>query len=234
MSVFTPISIVVLAMLIMASLQLTPGVLILFYHYALGRFSKAKASRLVLFFVLGAETISACLFLFSFYIAYIFFFQHSPISNVLTYVATGILFSLSFASFFFYFRRGSGTKLFIPRDFARALDHNARTVSTASDAFALGVFSNTCELIFTLPLYLITSVELMQLDVDLFLSHLLTLLYIVVPVIPLLITRWRFQSGHNLVDLQKSRTKNKPFTRLILSFSYLTIAIIILCFRINF
>ena len=234
MNVLTSLGIVFLAMVIMASLQLTPGVLMLFYHYALGRYSKHKASRLTLFYILGVETISACLFLSSYYLAYTFFFHNFSSGNIVTYIATGILFALAFASFFFYYRHGSSTSLFIPRDFAKALDHNAKTIKTPSDAFALGAFSCTCELAFTLPLYLITSIELMQLDINPVSNHLLTLLYIVFPIVPLLITRWRFQSGHNLAELQRARVKNKTFTRIILSLSYLTIAILILLFRVNF
>ena len=206
----------------------------LFYHYALGKFTKSKASRLTLFFILGVETISACLYLSSFYFAFTFFFHNSYTNNIIAYIAAGIMFALAIASFFFYFRPGSGTKLFIPRNFADALDHYAKTVNRPSDAFALGAFSCTCEITFTLPLYIITAIELMQIDIAPIASHILTLLYIVIPIIPLLIMRWRFWSGHNLADLQRSRTHSKAFTRLILSFSYLAIAILILCFRITF
>ena len=62
MNVFASIGIVLLAMLIMASLQLVPGVFALFFHYALGKHSLKKASGLGLFFILDAEIISAFLF----------------------------------------------------------------------------------------------------------------------------------------------------------------------------
>ena len=234
MSVFIPVGIVILAMLIMIFLQLSPGIYALFYHYASGKYSKKRTSDLGMFFILGAETIAACLFLCCYYFAYILFIgQSRPETGIFAWIAAGILIVLAFCSFFFYFRPGTGTKLFIPRNFATSLDHQAKTVKTRSDAFALGAFSGTCELIFTLPLYVITAIEIMEMNTEYFSSNLLTIIYILTPTIPLFIIRWLFHSGRNLSDIIKLRIKDKHFTRFILAFCYLTIAILIICFRIN-
>lgn len=219
-------------MLIMGSFQLTPGVFALFYHYALGKYSKPKASYLSLFFILGSEIITTCLYLSIFYLTCIFFFDDlHPETSILFWTIAGILIALGIISFFFYYRRGSGTKLFIPRRYATALDLSARSAKNRSDAFMLGALSGTCELVFTLPLYLVTCVEIMKMDAAGFSSNLLTIIYILTPVIPLFFIRWKFQSGHNLADVQRSREHDKNFTRLILSFCYITIAILIICFR---
>ncbi len=232
MSIFISLGIVILAMLIMGSFQLTPGVFALFYHYALGRFSKPKASYLSLFFILGAEIITTCLYLSIFYLTCIFFFDNlHPETTILFWTIAGILIALGLISFFFYFRRGKGTKLFIPRKYAKALDQNAKSVKTRSDAFMLGALSGTCELVFTLPLYLVTCVEIMKMGAEGFSSNLLTIIYILTPVITLFLLRWKFQSGHNLADIQRSREHDKTFTRLILSFCYILIAVLIICFR---
>lgn len=232
MSVFISLGIVVLSMLIMASLQLTPGVFALFYHYALGQFSKAKASYLSLFFILGAEIVTTCLYLSIFYLTCVFFFDNlHPETSILFWAIAGILIALGIISFFFYFRRGSGTKLFIPRKYATALDRNAKSVKTRSDAFMLGALSGTCELLFTLPLYVVTCIEIMRMGAEGFASNFLTIIYILIPVIPLLFIRWKYQSGLNLADIAKSRVHDKTFTRFILAFSYILIAILIICFR---
>lgn len=235
MSFFIPLGIVILAMLIMGSLQLVPGVFALFYHYSLGKYSKKQASILSLYFILGAEVVAACLFLSCFYLAYVFFFGFArPETSFFAYFIAGILIALGIMSLCFYFRRGSGTRLFIPRKTAVALDYSARTAKTRSDAFMLGALSGTYELVFTLPLYILTAVEIMEMNVDYFPSNLLTIVYILVPTIPLFFIRWRFQTGHNLADIMKSRTRDKTFTRFILAFSFFTIAILIICFRIRF
>ena len=232
MSIFISLGIVILAMLIMGSFQLTPGVFALFYHYALGKYSKAKASYLSLFFILGTEIITTCLFLSIFYLTCIFFFDNlHPETSILFWTLAGILAALGFISFFFYFRRGKGTKLFIPRKFAKALDACAKSAKTRSDAFMLGALSGTCELVFTLPLYLVTCVEIMKMGAEGFSSNLLTIIYILTPVFSLFFLRWKFQAGHNLADIQRSREKDKTFTRILLAICYILIAVLIICFR---
>ena len=191
MGIITPIGIVILAMVIMASLQLVPGIFALFYHYALGKFSKKQASILSLYFILGAEVIAACLFLSSFYLTYVFFFGFAKAEvNYLALIIAGILIALAFFSFFFYYRKGSGTRLFIPYKYARAIDQSAKTAKTRSDAFMLGAVSGTYELIFTLPLYLLTAIEIMEMNINYHFNNILTVLYIIAPIIPLLFIRW--------------------------------------------
>ena len=220
-------------MVIMASLQLQPGVFALFYHYASGKYSKTRTSDLTIFFILGAETAAACLFLCSYYITNLFFFyQFQPETSFFAWIIAGILITLSITSLIYYFRPGPGTKLFISRKYAKNLNAHARIAKSRSDAFILGALSGIYELPFTLPLYFITSIEIIEMTTESFSGHLLTLLYIITPIIPLLIIRWRFQTGHNLADIERSRVKDKKFIRIILSLSYLSIAILFIYFRI--
>lgn len=221
-------------MLIIAFLQLQPGVFMFLCHYTAGKYSKSRASLLTLFFILGVETSSACLFLCSYYIANMFFlYNFRPDTSIFAWISAGILIALAFASLFCYFRPGRGTQLFIPRRFAAALDHSARFTASRSDAFILGAFSGLCELVFTLPLYIITCVEIIITSVDFPPSFLLALFYILVPTIPLFFIRWSFKSGRNLADIQRARVHNKPFVRTLLFFSYLAIAALIIFFRIT-
>ena len=220
-------------MLIMASLQLQPGVFALFYHYASGKFSKARTSDITLFFILGVETSTALLFLSVFYVSNaLFLYQFRPETGFFTWIIIGILIALTFISSIFYYRSGPGTRLFISRKCADNLNTHARTAKTRSDAFTLGALSSICELPFTLPLYIITSIEITETSILTFPSYLLILFYILVPTIPLFIIRWRFQTGYNLANIERSRIKNKNFTRLILSFSYFAIAALLIYFRI--
>ena len=232
MGVFTSLGIVIVAMVIMGSLQLSPGIFALFYHYASGKFSKKKTAHLAFFFILGIEVLSACIFLFSHYAVYALFIgQSNPLDSILYWAIAGILLALSGASFFFYFRRGSGTKLFIPREYARSLNNYAKSVKDPIDAFTLGAFSTICELLFTLPLYLVTALELMRMDTEFFTSPLLTVIYIIVPTIPLFIMRLQFKNDYNLADIQRTRVKDKNFTRITLGVCYFSVAILIIFFR---
>ena len=235
MNVFASIGIVVLAMLIMASLQLVPGVFALFFHYTLGKHSLKQTSNLSLFFILGSEIISAFLFISAFYISYVLFLNDlNPRNNVLTWIFIGIFIALSIACFFFYFKNphSKDTELFIPRRLARNLNSRARYAKTPSDAFTLGALSNICELPITLPLYIITATEIMYMHTEYFADNAMTILYILVSTIPLIHIYYRFHIGQNLAIIQRSRVKDKSFTRFVISLSFLTIAILIICFRI--
>ena len=234
MSVFVSVGIVILAMLVMIFLQLLPGVFAVFCHYAYGKYSKKRASDLGLFFILGAETIAACLFLSCYFITYVLFIGNArPETGIFAWIAIGVLVVLAAVSFFFYYRKGSGSRLFIPRHIAKALDENAKKVKTRSDAFTLGALAGTYELAFTLPLYIVTAVEIMEMNTEYFSSNLLTVLYILTPTVPLFVVRWMFQTHHNLADIMRARVKDKNFTRLMLAICYITIAILIIYHRIN-
>ena len=223
-------------MLIMASLQLIPNSFALFYHYASGKYSHKKASTLSLFFILGAEIISVCLFISAFYLSYLVFLNDlSPRNNILAWIFVGILISLSIISFFFYYRsnHSKSTELFIPRSIAKTIHLRARTIKAPSDAFVLGALVNVCELFLTLPLYIITSTEIMCMHTEYPADDFMTVLYIITPIIPLFFTYFSFQTGHNLADIHRNHVKDKTFHRLIISSSYLTIAILLICFRMS-
>lgn len=236
MNVLASIGIVILAMVIMASLQLIPGVFALFFHYAIGKYSLRKASTLSLFFILGTEIISALLFISAFYVSYTLFLNDlNPRNNVLTWIFIGIFIALSIACLFFYFRHPHSkedTELFIPRKLAYSLNSRAKSIRTPSDAFVLGALSNICELPITLPLYIITATEIMYMHTEYFADDLMTILYILASTIPLIHLYYSFRLGRNLATIQRTRIKDKIFHRFTISLSFLTIAILIICFRI--
>lgn len=233
MSFFISLGIIILAMLIMSCLQLQSGIFALLYHYTSGKYSKKRASDLTLFFILGVETAAACLFLFSFYASnLLFLFQLHPETSFVAWIIIGVLIALSLTSLFCYFRPEAGTKLFISRKHAKLLDYQARQTKSRSNSFILGILTGIHELPFTLPLYIITSIEIAELSINPFLKNIFTILYILAPTIPLFIIRWKFQIGQNLADIQKSRSKNKTFVRTILCSCYIVIAILFICFRI--
>lgn len=233
MSIITSIGIIVLAMLILALLQATPAIFMLFSHYAYGRFSKAKTSDFVLFFILGVETVNTFIFLAIFYLSSILFLEEPNLeTNIFAWILSGILIAMGIATFFTYFRRGSGTKLFIPRKYARALDTTARSIKSRSDSFVLGVYAGSCELAFSLPLFIAVSFAEVNLDIQNLVNIPLILLFVLSPVIPLFILYWKFASGHNLAEIQRFRVKNKSFIRFFLSICYIFLATLIICTRI--
>lgn len=233
MSVFIPLAVLALSILIMTFLNLTPGIYALFCHYCYGKYNEKKTQDFTFFFILGAEIVASCLFLSTYLLVAIVIADFPrTIINYFAWVLIGLFIALAIASLFFYFRPGNGTRLFIPRKIANSYNYNAKNAKTRSDAFCLGALSGIPELLFTLPLYIVTSSEILKMSNSHPASSLLTILYIVIPIVPLFIMRFNYRHGHNLADIERSRVHDKNFTRVIMCISYLLIATIIICFRI--
>lgn len=229
MSIFTSFGIIIISMLILGLLQLVPGIFALFSHYALGKFSKAKASDFALFFILGVEVISACFFLSTYFLMSILLIDNAVFENgQLAWGFAGLLIALAVFCLIFYYRRGKGSKLFIPRTYSEAIDHNAKTVKNRSGAFLLGLLSSSCELILTLPLYLIVAVQILKIESLGLPANLIAIVFILAPIVPLFFTYWQYRYGYNLADIMKRRSKIKPFIRITLSICYSILAILII------
>ena len=229
MSVFTSLGILIIAMLIMALLQLVPGVFLLFRHYASGKYSARKASDLALFFILGVETAVVIIFLSLYFIITAISATIIDFNNEYYYWFMSTIFVIiCFAILFCYYRKSTGTKLFISRSLAHKLDHKARTAKSRSDAFMLGITSIIPEIIFTLPLFIISITSITSVVAESVLRSGLIILFAISAILPLIIYNIAFTTNHHLASFIKFRFKNKTFIRLIISFLYLSLSIIII------
>ena len=235
MSIITSLGIIVLAVLIMASLQLSPGVFAFFYHYVLGKFSKRKASDLTLFFIIGAEIINALIFLAVYFLLSFFMLGNFGLKNdIFSYALIGVFSVLAIICFFFYYRRGSGTQLFIPRSYAKGLDRVANSTNSRKEAVLLGTLAGSYELVFTLPLFIIVATIALEFSISHLPANLIAILFVVSPLLPLFIIRWQYQSGHNLAEIIRLRIKNKIFIRSMLTLCFFLIAVLIIYYKANF
>ena len=216
-------------MLIMAFLQLVPGVFSLFLHYTSGKYSKLKASDLAVFFILGAETFSVLNLLF-FYVVLsgspgLYSVINSPIFS---WIMAGIIAALGILILVLYFRRKSKTELFISRRLAGCLKTKTINAKTRSDAFVLGFTVAIPELIFTLPLYLLAVIEIMQFGTTTINRSVMVILFAIVTILPLLILHSASAMGRTLADTLRFRIRNQPFFRISLSVFYFLIATLII------
>ena len=218
-------------MVIQAFLQLTPGVFSIFYHHALGKTSAKKADDASLSFILGTEILTAIIFLIIYII--ISFVVTDKITDSNIYMATlaGIFIAESVITFFFYFRKNSkkkeqSTKTFLPRFIAQNLIINAKKAKNRSDTITLGIVTTACELVFTLPLYIIISTEILNLGLRYGFVYIIA--YIIIATVPLFVIRTAFRTDHNLAEIQRFRVNKKFWVKLVLSISYLLIAILII------
>lgn len=204
-------------------MQLTPGVFSIFYHYALGKKSSKKADDLSLYFVLGAETFVAVMWM-AFYVAFYWLLQHVNIGGYefLPWTIAGIFVAEAVVMAFFYYRKGKMTELFISRKMAKGLAERARNVKKRSDAFVLGFAPGLLELVFLLPVYAVATYKLI--DTTVLLKGPMIILAIIVAVVPYLIIRWMYRTDHNLAEIERKRVKMKGAIRVLMVLFYLGLA----------
>ena len=230
MDVFTPLGIVLMSMLILAFLQLEPGIFALFSHYARGKFPAQKRALLTTFYMLGAETIAAILFICCLlFVNLLFYYVFRPENSFLIWIAAGILFALALVCLLCYYRPGAGSQLFIPRHAADALRHYAHHANSRSDAFALGALTGILEIPFTLPLFAISAISIIELATAWFPNLFLGLFVILAPLLPLVIIRLKYRAGYHLADFMRARVRAKSFVRLLLCFAYTALAVLFIC-----
>ena len=191
----------------------------LFYHYVFGKNSRKKADNFSSYFILGSAVAVGALICLAFFLTI-----DSPI---LRWILSGILVALGIVSLFFYFRRGRGTSLFLPRKGARSLIATAKNIKSPSDAFMLGAMCELPELIFSLPLYVAIAVGIGGFT-DGSMRTCLALVVVLCNLLPLFTMWGLFKNHRNLADIQRMRAKNKSFCRLFMAGCYFVLAAILI------
>lgn len=216
------------------SLKAISGIFGYFYHYASGKYSARKVSDLSIFFIIGAETLPAVIFVILNFIFSSFTFTNlDPTSNLFLLPLAGLLFALAIAFFFFYFQKSKGTKLFIPRSTATTFMTNAQKIKFRSDAFILGFTAGLPELIFTLPLYFIVLTKISESFILPSICAPILLFFILLTISPLFYLYAYFRQGNNLANFARLRAKNKTFFRFFVSSLYLSLAILLIIFEVS-
>lgn len=231
MSVLTTVGILLLVALIMVFLKLIPGVFLLFLHYASGKYSKRKLDKLSLSFILGAGIFTAVMLILACIILSAFSKIFDDFYNILTWAIAGVFVVLGVVFPLCYYRKGKGTRLFISRNLAEKTRIKAKNTKKCSDVFLLGFFTGTLEVLFTAPLYVMISSEIMQSNDPRVLTSLVLVMILSVVILPIAIY-YRFNAGLNLADFERMREKNKNFFRFLISFCYLMLAVLLITFRI--
>jgi len=208
MDSISSIAVVAFAALIHASFQLSVSVLTLLGGHSIGSLmSRKKTVRLISGYVMGAGVMTLLTLSFvAFLLLHIF---GTDVPLVVWSVACGIAFGVGIAVWLFYYRKGFGTPLWIPRSFARHLTARSKQTSQSVEAFSLGLTSVAAELIFILPTTVLAALILIELPGVWQLIG--VLVYSIISLSGLLIV-WAFiGSGKSLSRVQKWRETNKRF-----------------------
>ena len=213
MELFSSLAIIAVAGLIHASFQLSVSVLTLLSSHTIGK--KRSHKRLVILsnsFTLGVAVMTILLLSFTAVLMqYIASFLSSL--TIVWVVCCGLLAGLGVAVWFFYYRRGPGTSLWIPRQFARYLIHRSKATKEGTEAFALGLTSVVSELLFIFVPIVVSALLLINLPLQWQFVGLAV--YGVTSLLSLIIVNSLIGSGHSISRIQKWREANKGFLQFV-------------------
>ncbi len=210
----TALSVIALAALIHASFQLgVSAVTLLSSHSAGKKVAAKKTSRLVGAFLLGTLTITTLLLAALLYAVLLHLEVLWQTPRTLWTIVCGILAGLGVAVWGFYYRRGAGTPLWIPRAFARFLTNRIRSTSLGVEAFSLGLTTVIAELPFIAAPLFTAVLALVYLPPHLQIISILG--YILVASSGSIIIAILTGSGHSISRIQHWREANKRFLQFV-------------------
>lgn len=209
MDLISSIIVIIFAALIHASFQLSVSVLTLLSGHTIGaRRSHAKVLHMTTSFVLGAATMTTLILSFI-TLSLIEIFGDNAIPTFVWAGVCGLMFGIAVLIWIFYYRRGKGTMLWIPRSFARFLSDRTKSAKSGAEAFSLGLSSVLAEMLFIIAPISISALVILQLP-D-YWSIIGSFIYIIVSLLSLITVWVLIGSGHNLSSFQKWRESNKYF-----------------------
>ena len=228
MEIATSFSVIVLAALTHATLQLGLGGLLLLYHASLGKHIRKRTKSLASSYVAG---VGMLVFLMLAAICFIIdrLFDQSLTEFWLS-VLVAVLLSLAMVVWGFYYRLGKNTELWLPRVIAKFIDSRAKVTNSNTEAFSLGALTGFAEMPFSLVLMVVAANNVLALS---FLHQLLGIaLYTIIVIMPFVVLRVTIRNGQTVVDIQKWRVKNKIFFRILSGVSFAVLALFILAFEV--
>jgi len=192
-----------------ASFQLGVSMLTLLSSHAIGAGKRhAQVLRLELGYTLGAITMTAGLLAFLTYVISSLFTIVTPLHWAMM---AGLLGGSGIAVLLFYYRRGKGTMLWLPRGFIEFASSRAKKTRNSFEAFAIGSAMVVAELPFLLAPLVLIAFLLHGAPGN---QHLLAIAgYSVLACLPLLIMTSLISGGHKISSLQRWRENNKVFLR---------------------
>ncbi|HYG83324.1 MAG TPA: hypothetical protein VD907_00410 [Verrucomicrobiae bacterium] len=208
MYIWLIVALVGFAALLHAGFQLGVSLLMLLSSHSIGAKRPATTTaKLVLAYLLGVVVTTALLFSALGYFATLFFSAYQPAVTWLIIAALNV--TIGGSVMLFYFRKGTGTELWLPRKFAEYLVKRAKAARQAEEAFTLGVMSVLTEIGFIIaPL----SVAVLAVASLTGWEQLVGLIgYVLLASLPLLIIAGLIGAGHKVSGLQRWREQNKRF-----------------------
>lgn len=223
-----PFSEVFLAAVIHATLQLSLGALLLLYHASLGKHVRKKTRFLVDSYISGLGTLVFLSLGTIIFILDRYFGKPLYIEELVIVVC--MLVALAIMAWFFYYKRGKSTELWLPRSVARFIDKRAKLTNSNTEAFSLGLLTSLAEMPFTLVLLVVAANSIMVLPA--MYQILAVAMYTVITIIPPIVLRLAIRKGQTVVNIQRWRVKHKTFFRLLTGAGFLALAFFLYTFEV--
>lgn len=128
-----------------------------------------------------------------------------------TAIPLGIAPLVAIVTVLFYYRRGRGTRLWLPRPAADYITTRAKRTRSSVEAFALGVTTAITELPFALAPLAIVAFIFQGMSADSWLQ--LAIGYALAVCVPLIFVAFYISSGHKVSSVQRWREDAKEFLR---------------------
>ena len=194
--------------LIHASFQLSISmVTLLSGHTNVKKMNTRKTFSLIDSFIWGVVIMTTLILSTSSFLISIFFPNSIPL--YIWALATIFMIFIGVIIWSFYYRRGEGTALWMPRSLARFIDKRINKVQIPAEAFSLGVSSVLTEIMFIAGPTLAVSLLVNKLPTNLQIYALM--LYVFIASSGVFLTRVLIGSGHSISKIQKWREENKLF-----------------------
>ena len=213
MNEITLILIVALAGLIHAGFQLSVSALSLMSGHAItNKKSQGRLITLMSAFIFGAVAMTILL------LSTLAFFLEIALRSGLSYeliwsITVGLSVSIGIAVWIFYYSKGAGTSLWLPRSLATYITERAKKTNQSGEAFTLGLVSVLAEILFILTPILVAALAILQLDP--MLQPVGIFIYTFISLLSLLIVWSMVGGGHSLSKIQQWREKNKKFLQFV-------------------
>lgn len=228
MDMFIPLSEVILAALVHASLQLQLGALLLLYHASLGKHVRKKTKTIVSSYIAGIGTlvflaVAAICFIFDRYFGKALYPEEMVI-------VISMLLALALIVWTLYYKRGKSTELWLPRTVARFIDKRAKETNSKTEAFSLGVLTSLAEMPFTLVLFIVAANSILKLSGLWQISA--VVIYTMFTLLPPIILRIAVRRGETIANIQRWRVQHKTFMRVISGVGFLILGMFLFAFEV--
>lgn len=212
MDILSSLLVVGFAALVHTSFQLSVSVLTLMSGHAISaKKSHRRLLRLTTGYIAGAKI--ATLLLVSTISLVILDTVGTQPPELLWAVTCGLLVGIGIAVWAFYYRKGKGTGLWIPRSFARHLETRSKATDSAAESFSLGLSTVMSEILFIIGPLFVAGLTLVTLPP---LWQLVGIaIYTIMSTLSLLIVWVLISGGHSLSKIQKWREANKRFLQFV-------------------